>query len=266
MWRVFGSVAHLAEVPFTYLQHLVTVPVSLDGRPATFVLDSGIGLTILREPAACSSTGETFTGRRMSGQEVSVPLARVRSLACAGVELQDAEVGLLDMSAFPRELDGIDGFLSLAHFADTPFTVDYGRGVLTTDLRAGGTAVGVRVDRDGPSIAVYMPLTLPDGRSIEVEVDMGSDALILDERFADLGGGEVQRVDGTDETGHAYTRRFTTLPGRIHPTAAPELGQEDPDVMFQRIIYDGLVGDAFLRRFVVTFDVPGAVLELAAAG
>jgi hypothetical protein len=26
--------------------------------------------------------------------------------------------------------------------------------------------------------------------------------------------------------------------------------------MFQRIIYDGLVGDAFLRRFTVTYDLP----------
>ena len=39
--------------------------------------------------------------------------------------------------------------------------------------------------------------------------------------------------------------------------------QENPDVMFQRIIHDGLVGDAFLRRFVVTFDVANAVLMLA---
>ena len=33
--------------------------------------------------------------------------------------------------------------------------------------------------------------------------------------------------------------------------------------MFQRIIYDGLVGDAFLRRFAVTFDLPRAQLILA---
>ncbi|HEY2777623.1 MAG TPA: hypothetical protein VGI77_06935 [Gaiellaceae bacterium] len=88
----------------------------------------------------------------------------------------------------------------------------------------------------------------------------------LDERFRDLGAEEERRVEGTDETGNAYTRRFTTLPGRVHPSAAPELGQDDPEVMFQRIIYDGLVGAAFLRRFVVTFDVPGASLELAPAG
>ena len=130
---------------------------------------------------------------------------------------------------------------------------------------AGGVPVSVDVQRDGPSVTVFMPLTIPGGRSISVEIDMGSDALILDERFAEetgasLDGDGVRRVEGNDETGHAYTRRFTRLAGRIFPTAAPHLAQDDPDVMFQRIIHDGLLGDAFLRRHVVTFDVAGAAI------
>ncbi len=41
----------------------------------------------------------------------------------------------------------------------------------------------------------------------------------------------------------------------IRVTDAPAVAQPHPEVMFQRIIYDGLVGDAFLRRFTVTYDV-----------
>jgi len=37
--------------------------------------------------------------------------------------------------------------------------------------------------------------------------------------------------------------------------AARRLAQDDPEVMFQRIIHDGLLGDAFRRRHVVKFDV-----------
>ena len=33
--------------------------------------------------------------------------------------------------------------------------------------------------------------------------------------------------------------------------------------MFQRIIYGGLVGDEFLRRFAVTFDVGGGRMIFA---
>jgi hypothetical protein len=32
----------------------------------------------------------------------------------------------------------------------------------------------------------------------------------------------------------------------------PSLAQRDPEVMFQRIIYDGLIGHAFLSKFEVT--------------
>ena len=253
----------MPSVSFERIAHLVTVPVELNGVESRFIVDSGIGLTIVRDTVAgCAATGETFTGKRMSGQEVTIPLGTAPSLRFAGEESRDVEVGLLDMSGFPDLLSDIDGFLSLAFFSETPLTVDYPGGRVVAGERGQGIALPCRVDRDGPSVAMYLPMTLPDGRSIEVEVDMGSDALILDDRFAELAGGEVRRVDGTDETGHRCTRRFATLPGRIHPTGAPELCQDDPDVMFQSIVYDGLVGDAFLRRFVVTFDVARGLLVL----
>lgn len=257
MWRVF-------EVPFGRIAHLVTVPVVLDGVERTFVLDSGIGLTIVRESlGAAQPTGETFTGKRMSGQEVTIPLGRARSFSFGAETPREIEVGILDMRGFPKEMDDVAGFLSLAHFAETTLAVDYPKGLVRVGGPPSGVRVPARVRREGPAVDMFVPLVLPDGRTVSVEVDMGSDALILDERFAGLGGGDVRRVDGTDETGNAYTRRFATLIGRIHPAGAPELAQDDPAVMFQRIVYDGLVGAAFLSRFAVTFDVAGEALFLA---
>jgi hypothetical protein len=98
--------------------------------------------------------------------------------------------------------------------------------------------------------------------TIEVEIDMGSDSLILDENLAsevgvDLAHVDVRRLEGSDETGHRCTRYSTRLAGVIRVSEAPAVAQADPDVMFQRIIYDGLVGDAFLRRLTVTYDVAG---------
>ena len=252
------------EVQFERIAHLVVVPVELNGIETRFVVDSGIGFTVVRDTfAGCLPTGDTFTGRRMSGQEVTVPLAVAPSLRFGELEARDLEVGLLDLGGFPDQLADIGGFLSLAFFAETPFTVDYAAGRIRVGAAAEGAPLPCRVDRNGPAVAMYLPLTLPDGREIEVEVDMGSDALILDERFLELAAGEMRRVDGTDETGHSYTRRFARLQGRIHPTAAPDLGQDAPEVMFQSIIYDGLVGDAFLHRFDVTFDVAAGSIHLA---
>ena len=92
---------------------------------------------------------------------------------------------------------------------------------------------------------------------------MGSDALILDEGLAAEASGwrsTIRRCGSS--TGR--TRPVTRTPGgsrrcaaRSIPRAHPRSSQDDPDVMFQRIRYDGLVGDAFLRRFAVTFDVAG---------
>ena len=262
----------MSATPFDRIHHLVTVPVLVGERTARFVLDTGIGLTLLSQRLSaaigCRSGGSTFTGRRMSGQEVTVPLATAPPLSIGGVTRRDHVVGIMALDGFPPEVGAVDGFLSLAFFEAVPFTVDYARGTVivesstSVEQRArAGAAVPVRPERDGPAVDAFMRLDLPGGRTIEAEIDMGSDSLILDETLADAVGVDlhrdgVQRVRGRDETGHAYTRSFTRLAGSISATEAPSVAQPDPDVMFQRIIYDGLVGDAFLRRFTVTYDLP----------
>lgn len=73
----------------------------------------------------------------------------------------------------------------------------------------------------------------------------------------DLAHADVRRLGGSDETGHRYTRYSRRLADVIHVSEAPAVAQADPEVMFQQIIYDGLVGDAFLRRLTVTYDLAG---------
>ena len=179
------------------------------------------------------------------------------------------------MHGFPPALEGIDGFLSLAFFESAPFTVDYGRSLLVVETPSSleerarsGAAVPLRLERDGPSLCAFLALALPGAGAIEVEVDMGSDTLILDERLAPevgvrLDDPGVRRVEGRDETGNAFTRSFARLEGTIRLADAPHVAQRDPDVMFQRIVYDGLVGDAFLRNFVVTYDLAASRVLVA---
>lgn len=251
------------SVPFEYVHHLVTVPVRVGDVDTRFVLDTGIGPTVVSERIACERTGATFSGRRMSGQEVTLELARLPTLAFGPLVREDVEVGVLDLSGFPPELAERGGFLSLACFEDAAVTFDYARGRIAVGGPAEGVPVAVRVERDGPSLTMFMPLELPQGQTIEVEVDTGSDVLILDERFLSLAAGDVRRVDGVDETGNRYTRAFAELDGAVRPLGAPALAQERPRAMFQSIIHDGLVGDDFLRRFRVTYDVPGARMLFA---
>ena len=265
----------MAGAPFAYLDHLVTVPVRVGEVDARFVLDTGIGPTILTEALArdvgCTANGETLTGKRMSGQEVGVPLAEAPPIALGRYVREGHAVGLLDTSGFPDALAEIDGFLSLAFFEETAFTVDYGRSVVVVETpetlaerAAAGVAVPVRLERQHPSLVAFLPLAVPGLGSVEVEVDMGSDSLILDARHAPAVGirlddPAVRRVEGRD----AYLRCFTRLDATVHVAGEPTLAQEDPEVMFQEIVYDGLIGDAFLRGFTVTYDLPGARMIFA---
>jgi predicted aspartyl protease len=254
-------------VPFDYLHHLVTVPVRIGAVDARFVLDTGMGLVLVTEQlAACVGLvpdGSTYTGRRMSGQEVTVPVARAESLSFGGLTRRDVPVGILDLDQ--PALAMVGGFLSLAFFRDRAVTFDYPRREIVVEDAASledrmrdGASVEVRVEQDELSAEVFLRLDVP-GAGV-VEVDTGSDVLILDESLAspagvDLGAPGVRIVEATDETGHAYRRAFTTLSGSINPVGAPHIAQRDPPVMFQQIIYDGLVGDTFLRDFVVMYDL-----------
>jgi len=276
------------SVPFEYVGgHLIAVPVTIDDSVRTRVLfDTGIGVSLLTprlgERLRIRPQERAFTARRMSGQEVSVPLYSLSSLSLGAREESNVTVGVLDLlpsdGSLPPEFTGIEGILSPGAFPGTPVTVDPEARELVLEDEASmvdrlrrGVSVPVRVDRDGPSVGVFLDLVLPDRSGATVEVDTGTPGIILHTRFmAGLGvraGAEsVRTVRGADETGHRYTRHFAKVPGPFRVRAAPELRQDGLEVMFQEIIYDGLVGDAFLRSFRTTYDLSGSRMILSARG
>jgi predicted aspartyl protease len=269
-----------STVPFQYLAHLLTVPVGVGvgDTESRFVFDTGIGVNLVSDSLAravgWTPSGAVFTGRRMSGQEVTAPMGSLDSVRLGDSRSGDVPAAIFDMAAMAG-LDGIGGFLSLQFFRSTPVTVDYPAWVLVLEdeqslaRRAeSGFPVSVQVKDDGPSTDVHLAVRLPGGRVISAEVDAGSDQLILNQALAatagvDLARPDVRKVEGQDETGHAFARYFTALRGDLSLAAAPQIRQADPDVMFQDIIYDGLVGDRFLRNFIVTYDLPGSRMIFA---
>jgi hypothetical protein len=258
-------------VPFQYLAHLVTIAVCVGDTESRFIVDTGMGVNLVSDSLAqalgCSPTGSVFAGRRMSGQEVTAPMISLDEVRLGDRRSRDVPAAIFDMGAMAG-LDGIGGFLSLQFFRSTPVTIDYPAQVLALEdeqslaRRAeSGFPVNVQVKHDGPSTDVHLGLRLPSGRAITVEVDAGSDHLILNQALAaeagvDLTAENVRNVEGQDETGHPFARYFTALRGDVSLAAAAQIRQSDPEVMFQDIIYDGLIGDRFLRNFIVTYDLP----------
>jgi hypothetical protein len=128
--------------------------------------------------------------------------------------------------------------------------------------------VPVTVERDRESVCVYVDLRLPDGTVVSAEVDTGSGSTILDTAY--LGSCDVTREDvgvrtvrEVNETGLAVERWFVPVPGPVALAAAPETEHRCSTVMFQDIALEGLVGTAFLDRYVQTFDTRTGTMTLS---
>jgi hypothetical protein len=131
-----------------------------------------------------------------------------------------------------------------------------------------GTSVDLELkDEEGVSLTAFAPLEVGGAGRAKVEVDTGSDNLILHSRCMSALGIEpndkaVKVVRASDETGHPFVRYFTDIAGWAALGGFPTLRQTRPRVMFQDIIHDGLIGDDFLKHYVVTYDLPHSRLIL----
>jgi hypothetical protein len=261
-----GVTSHVA---FEYLKHALTVPVLVGGIETRLVLDTGAGVNLisqaLAERVGCQPDGSSYAGQRMSGQVMAVPLGTLTSLTLGDHTSSDVAVGMIDLQAFA--LDGAEGLLSLSYFRTVPVTISYAAGLVVLEDDASlaqrtqrGTPVPVRVEYDQCSTDLFLGIDLPSGRSITVEVDTGSEGIVLDESLAsdagvDLAAPGTRTYEGTDETGYKFTRYFAAAKGDIGVHGAGMYRVNAPDVMFQKIIYQGLVGDSFLRSFTTTYDL-----------
>jgi hypothetical protein len=268
-----------SAVPFEYVAHVLAIPVRVCDIDTRFILDTGIGPNLISEDLAakvgCQPDGSTFTGQRMSGQSVTIPLGSLESLQIGASLMRDVQVGIFDMHAMAG-LGDVEGFVSLSFFRTTPVTIDYSAGLLILEDEASlaqrglaGTSVTAHVRCDGCSTDLLLGLDLPSGKPISVEVDTGTDVLVLNEALAgdagiDLQGQGVQRVEGTDETGHGFVRYFTELRGDVQVSGAPSIRMTNPQVQVQKIIHDGLIGDRFLRNFTTTYDLARSRVIFAA--
>ncbi|MBI1377822.1 MAG: hypothetical protein GC157_10125 [Frankiales bacterium] len=290
----------MTAVGYDQVEHLVRIPVEVDGvGPLPFLVDTGIGVSVVSpvvaERLGLEPTGEQHTGRRMSGQAVTTPLVRLPALSVGGHAITGQVAGSIDLGIPPDVAVGILGLRALPRFVldagertltvlagddplswppddhrDAAATADVepaadGAGAGPAAAARGWASVPLHVEDDGPSTDPFVDLELPSGRVVRVEVDTGSEALILDTRFlpdCGIDPDTVEFVSGTDQTGAPWRRHIADIAGAVALAGAPGTRQESPRVIFQEIIHDGLVGTAFLLRTALAVDVPGRRLAL----
>lgn len=247
-----------------------TVPVRIhDHVVTTAILDTGIGIELISralcDRIACVIDGE-FTGKRMSGQSVTLPLTTLSSLELGGIVEHDVVAAVVDIEGFFPEPQ-IEAFVGLPFLESHPFTLEVAERRLVFESEGSlarrerlGTEVPVRLDRQGPALDIFAPVTLPSGARADVLLDTGSRIVTLHDRYAadvgvDFASPDVDLREGTDETGFHYRRRFARIAGPLMFEVAQMRPRPDLEVVFQESIHDGLVGTAFLSSFVITFDL-----------
>lgn len=276
-----GSLLHLpsaeaevSEVPFSYRGgHIICVPVSLNEKTAsTFILDTGAGVSLLSDKLASKLNAQScgnHSGRRMSGQTLHMKMAAIKEIKVAEHRQKSPKLAVWnteDLFGHSKEFADVGGILSLNYFRTVPFTIDYKRKMIVVEDSVSlkkriesGVKVPVKMDsKRDVELSVKIPMSMAKTPKLYAEVDTGSDSLILDLRYLksiNIRSAKIKRVVGKDETGHTFVRYFSKLPGNIWLKDSPSILQRTPAVMFQKIIHDGLIGDAFLKQRTVTFDL-----------
>lgn len=223
----------------------------------------------LAEKLACKAVGKV-TGKRMSGQSMTMNLVNVSALqvgSCLQRNLPMATWKLEDVFAGAPDMAQVEGLVSLEFFKKVPFTIDYAKKTVFIEndeslakRLSEGVSIPIQVTHKHAQTSISMLMWFSNGSYARVEVDTGSGALILDERYMkELGvfksSPDVKTVEGIDETGHSYVRYFTKLPLDVFLAQSRLFTLVKPKVQFQKIIYDGLVGDGFLSNFTATYDL-----------
>jgi hypothetical protein len=263
-----------SAIPLKYASsHILIIPVAVAGKDTSFALDTGAGVNVisqsLAEKLACKAVGKV-TGKRMSGQTMTMNLVNVSALqvgSCLQRNLPMATWKLEDVFAGAPDMAQVEGLVSLEFFKKVPFTIDYAKKTVFIEndeslakRLSEGVSIPIQVTHKHAQTSISMLMWFSNGSYARVEVDTGSGALILDERYMkELGvfksSPDVKTVEGIDETGHSYVRYFTKLPLDVFLAQSRLFTLVKPKVQFQKIIYDGLVGDGFLSNFTATYDL-----------
>lgn len=261
----------LEKIPFDFIsEHFVSLPIKVNGTDSKkFIFDTGIGINLIShkicESHNCKPVGR-FTGKRMSGQEVSAELVEIDSVSLGNFKVSNFVAGVFDIDALMPGED-IGGFISIGFFKDQVISIDYAKKTLTfesneslKEVKNLGISTPITLHKDGPSTGITMRFVLPNQETVSVELDTGSQALILHEKYMKRLGfspsdSRIKVREGMDETGNSYKRYFSKLDGLTHIPQSSKIGVKNLNVMFQKIIYDGLMGQFFLKPFLITYDL-----------
>lgn len=290
-----------ASVPFQLgKKQAILVPVKVGDSDAQFRLDTGLGFNLI-SPELAKKLGiepSPTKVKPVTGGELDLGQGRLSSLTVGNQRETDLDVMVGDPGRFVG-IGGeskVDGILSLAFFRNHPFTIDYANQKLVLEnseslskRKAAGKKVECRLSEENVVASVSLMLKErppepekpgglagllsgfsggpPDPPKAWVQVDTGCENLLLDSKLMftlkiDATGANITETEPTDQNGRKF-RSFASQMGKVEVSDSPSLVQEKTPVVFRKLLADGVLGQEFLRRYTVTFDLSNSELIFA---
>lgn len=136
---------------------------TINGVEGSFIFDTGGGLDVITKKFAdklksLRPQDGGYTGFRATGERIDVELYTITGRPLDSASVQSSTIAVLDADFGP-----IDGLISMIHFQDRPFTIDYNKKQLILET-AGSLAARKK------NASAVIPLQLEDGRGISLDI------------------------------------------------------------------------------------------------
>jgi predicted aspartyl protease len=260
-------------------QPLILLPVSVNGDgPFQFILDTGAGTSLLSSDLA-KQLGVKVIGSKegqSAGGKVSVLLGRVDSLAVGDTNLDDVDVGIVDLAHLGEtigdQVDGDLGYNFLRHFR---VTIDYHGSEIQLDDpnrvedfgRVAQTEIPIRLAN--PAKPLILIDVYANGRGpFQFAIDTGTSTTAITPELANelaidgssvgpvtTGGAHVEVKAGnlkSFQVGGARLDNLAVIVANFFEMLSNAVGAK----------LDGIVGYNFLRNYKVVIDYPNELLSL----
>lgn len=224
---------------------ILTTVVDIDGKKATLLVDTGAGITAVTPKFAatigCAPYGRV-TGFRMRGDRLDMQKCGEHRVTLGG-QTTTIEVGAFDlMTLLPKDAPPLDGIVGLDALGKRSFVLKLADKTLETDWVPIGkdwTAGVMRIQREiaGRSATVFVAVQAKTG-TLWMLVDSGH-----------VGGPVYLSPGAVAQLGSPAV----TGPVTLNISGAGT--QAVPVKVVDQLIYDGVLGESFLRQFDVAVDL-----------
>jgi len=253
-------------VKIRVVNNVVLVPVRVNGRDLSFLLDTGSEHSAIDASVASSlNLGQVADVEVLKNYRTQPATTdRTTKIEIGGLAFEDKNLTVLNLASVAHALgSAVDGVVGNDILQDFTFTLNYSKEELVAGRLAelGDTGVPLKLRRSGDEFFVPMRLM---SSSVELLLDTGANS-------TNLSWGswrQLSRVWAPDATIDGVVRAgFPTPPAFlvcVPDLRLGEIGVRDQAVRVQRAVnsgafsaegFGGTLGSEFLRQFEVTFDL-----------